>query len=472
MNHLYINKAWCESINKKTWPLINPADETVIINLSFGDESDFELAAEVAEKSFHTWKNESANKKSIILKQIAQNILKNLKNFALDTVKETGKPFMEAEGEWKVAAQFFDFYSEEVKRNFGKIINPGGGEKYSHIIFQPIGVVGVITSWNFPAYNPARAVSAAIAAGCSVILKGSAYTQLTSINFAKAIDESDLPAGVFNLVNGDATKIGDAIMKSKIVRKVSFTGSTSIGKMLMEQSHFTNKKLSLELGGNAPVIIEKDQEVATIAQKALTAKLRNCGQVCVSPQRFYVHKDIYSEFIAEVINQLNKIKLGINDEKENFLGPLMNKNQVKTVTKIIDNATSEGCKIHAIENKMPSGYFVPPTIIEATQKNVCIKDEIFGPVMIVIPFETKEEVVAWANDTDYGLASYVFTNQLDLVKFYTENLEFGMIGVNEWAAHGTHLPFAGWKNSGMGVESGAEGMKEYLELKLITFSGK
>ncbi len=164
--------------------------------------------------------------------------------------------------------------------------------------------------------------------------------------------------------------------------------------------------------------------------------------------------------------------MGINDEKNSFLGPLMNKNQFSTVNTIINNAKNEGCKIHTIENKMAKGFFVSPTIIEATQKNICIKDEIFGPVMIVIPFETKEEVVDWANDTEYGLAAYLFTNKLDLVKYYTENLEFGMIGVNEWAAHGTHLPFAGWKASGVGVESGAEGMREYLELKLITYSAK
>jgi len=472
MNHLYINKEWRKAIKGNTWPLINPADESVIAELSFGDVVDFKVAEKSAENAFKGWKKESANKKAITLKQIAQNILNHLKDFALDTVKETGKPFIEAEGEWKVAASFFDYYSEEVKRNYGKIINPGGEEKYSHIIYQPIGVVGVITSWNFPAYNPARAVSAAIAAGCSVILKGSAYTQLTSINFAKAIDESNLPAGVFNLVNGDATKIGNAIMESKIVRKVSFTGSTAVGKILMEQSHITNKKLSLELGGNAPVIIEKDQNPESIAKRSLTAKLRNCGQVCVAPQRFYVHKDIYNEFITQILNQLQKINLGINDEKNSFLGPLMNKNQFSAVNTIINNAKNEGCRIHTIENKMAKGFFVSPTIIEATQKNICIKDEIFGPVMIVIPFETKEEVVDWANDTEYGLAAYLFTNKFDLVKYYTENLEFGMIGVNEWAAHGTHLPFAGWKASGVGVESGAEGMREYLELKLITYSAK
>jgi succinate-semialdehyde dehydrogenase/glutarate-semialdehyde dehydrogenase len=225
----------------------------------------------------------------------------------------------------------------------------------------------------------------------------------------------------------------------------------------------------LELGGNAPVIIDKDVDVDVIAHQALVAKLRNCGQVCVSPQRFYVHADIFEQFIAIVKDDISKLKTGINGGDIDFLGPLINKKQKEHSLAMLEKAKSEGATIHIGGEPAEKGFFVHPALIEARQSQSFIKTEMFGPLMIVIPFETKEQVIEWANDTEYGLASYAFTNHIKTANFYAENLEFGMVGINEWAPQGTELPFSGWKSSGIGHESGSEGLKEYMELKLISY---
>jgi succinate-semialdehyde dehydrogenase/glutarate-semialdehyde dehydrogenase len=286
---------------------------------------------------------------------------------------------------------------------------------------------------------------------------------------AKALDEAGIPKGVFNLINTEPVSTGLEMIENPLLKKISFTGSTRVGKILMDGASKTSTKLSLELGGNAPVIIEKDIDVEVIAKQALVAKLRNCGQVCVAPQRFYVHSSIFNQFVSIVKEDISKLKTGINGGDIDFIGPLINKKQQEHSLVMLEKAKSEGAIIHIGGEASEKGFFVHPALIEARQHQSFIKTEIFGPLMIVIPFETKEEVLEWANDTEYGLASYVFTNHIKTANFYAENLEFGMVGINEWAAHGTELPFSGWKSSGIGHESGSEGLKEYLELKLVSY---
>lgn len=471
MKKQYINGEWCNAIDGKTWDLQSPSSEEILAKVPYGNVDDCKKAINAASAAFKGWKNTTPYFRAEILKKVANYIRTNVETFAKETSLETGKPMLESRGEWQVSANLFEWFAEEGKRSYGRVIPSSRIDKRSMVIYQPIGVVGVITAWNFPAYNPTRAVAAALAAGCSVVLRGSEFTPFSSFNLAEALHEAGIPKGVFNMINTEPVSIGTEMIENPFLKKISFTGSTRVGKILMDGASKTSTKLSLELGGNAPVIIEKDVDVDAIAHQSLVAKLRNCGQVCVSPQRFYVHTDIFNQFISIVKDDISKLKTGVNGGEIDFVGPLINKKQQEHSLSMLEKAKNDGAVIHIGGDVSEKGFFVHPALIEARQNQPFIKTEIFGPLMIVIPFETKEQVLEWANDTEYGLASYVFTNHLKTANFYAENLEFGMVGINEWAAHGTELPFSGWKNSGIGHESGSEGLKEYLELKLISYGG-
>ncbi|MFD1315629.1 aldehyde dehydrogenase family protein [Namhaeicola litoreus] len=471
MHKQLINGHWVDAVSKGVWEVINPALEEVVKEVPYGDDKDFKLALKAADLAFDQWSRETPYFRADFLKKTAEYIRINVKQFGTDTILETGKPRNEAEGEWLVAANLFEWFAEEGKRNYGRVIPSTRKDKRSQVIYQAMGVVGVITAWNFPAYNPARAVAAALAAGCTVVLKGSEFTPLTSFNLASAMKASGIPDGVVNVINGDAVRIGEAMLDSPELKKISFTGSTRVGKILMDGASKTHTKLSLELGGNAPVIIDKDINVAEMAKMAVIAKLRNCGQVCVAPQRYYVHKEIIDNFLEEATKTMKEIKTGINTGDELCLGPLINKKQQVHVKGIIEAAQNQGAKIISGGTVSEKGFFIEPTLIKATQAQDFIKEEIFGPVLPVISFSSKEEVVQWANETSYGLAAYIFTNNLNRAYFFAENIRFGIVGINEWAPHGTELPFSGWNQSGLGHESGAEGLKEYLELKLISIGG-
>jgi acyl-CoA reductase-like NAD-dependent aldehyde dehydrogenase len=469
MRKQYINGEWCDAIDGAKWDLQSPSTEAILDKVPFGNAVDCKLAIRAADAAFKGWKNTTPYYRAEFLKKAAEYIRKNVEAFAVETALETGKPMLEARGEWQVSANLFEWFAEEGKRSYGRVIPSSRIDKRSMVIYQPLGVVGVITAWNFPAYNPARAVAAALAAGCTVVMRGSEFTPLSSFNMAKALHEAGIPKGVFNLINTEPVSTGTEMIENPLLKKISFTGSTRVGKILMDGASKTATKLSLELGGNAPVIIDKDVDVESIAHQALVAKLRNCGQVCVAPQRFYVHSSIFNQFVTVVKDDISKLKTGINGGDIDFVGPLINKTQQNHSLTMLEKAKSEGAIVHIGGEKSDKGFFVHPALIEARQTQTFIKTEIFGPLMIVIPFDTQDEVIEWANDTEYGLASYVFTNHIKNANVYAENLEFGMVGINEWAAHGTELPFVGIKSSGIGHESGSEGLKEYLEMKLISY---
>lgn len=335
-----------------------------------------------------------------------------------------------------------------------------------------MGVIGIITAWNFPAYNPARACAAALAAGCTIVCKGSEYTPLTSMNLFAAMQEAGLPPGVANLINGDAAGIGDAMLHHPAVKKISFTGSTRVGKILMDGASRTTTKLALELGGNAPVIIMDDVAVEEVARTAVSAKFRNAGQVCVAPQRFFVHRKIYDAFVEASARYANKHITGSGLDEQSKMGPLINARQQEMVLSIINEAKKEGAEVIAGGNKFNKGFFIEPTVIaDRMGSSQFLNKEIFGPVLVIVPFDTMEEVIRRANETPYGLAAYIWTNDLKTAILLSEKLEFGMIGINEWAPHATEAPFGGWKQSGIGFESGSEGLYEYLEKKLISIGG-
>ncbi len=472
MKQQYINGSWCNAINNQSWDLINPATEEIISAVAYGNDEDCKLAIDAAHSAFINWSNLSPWSRAELLKRTAEYIRKNIVEYAVDTTMESGKPIAESKGEWNSAANLFEWFAEEGKRSYGKVIPSSRIDKRMQVIYQPIGVVGIITAWNFPAYNPARAMAAALAAGCTVILKASEYTPLTAIHLMEALIASGLQAGVVNLINGDAAKIGDEMLINPKLKKISFTGSTRVGKLLMDGASKTNTKLALELGGNAPVIIMDDVDIENVAKTSVINKFRNCGQVCIAPQRFYVHERIYDRYVELVKQFAGELKIGNGLEPDIKIGPMINKKQQQHVLDIIDEAINEGNELISGGEEKDKGYFISPAIIKVKNDGTeFINKEIFGPILPIIKFSSKEEVIEKANSTPYGLAAYIWTNNLQDAIYLSEKLEFGMVGINEWAPHGTEAPFGGWKQSGIGHESGSEGLYEYLEKKLISIGG-
>ena len=472
MNKQYINGQWVDSISGKTYPLINPATEEVIAEISAADEKDTQLAIDAAQETFNTWSKTTPYTRAEILKKTATHIRENIFEFAKDMVIESGKPLAEAKGEWAVAANLFEWYAEEAKRAYGKVIPTNRLDKRSSVIYQSMGVIGVITAWNFPAYNPARAWAAALAAGCTVVAKPSENTPISAFHMAIALEKSGLPKGAMNILVGDPVSIGDEMLSNPKLKKISFTGSTRVGKILMDGASRTHTKLSLELGGNAPVLIFEDVDVDAIAKATSIARFRNNGQVCISPQRFYVHKNIYEEFSEAVAKYVSQLKVGNGFEEGVNVGPLITKKQKETVVDLLEKTKSENAEILTGGNtpsSLSKGYFIQPAVVShLKQTSVLAKNEIFGPVLPLFSFDDLDDAIEKANDTEYGLAAYIFTNNLKTAIHASERLEFGIVGINEWAPHGTEAPFGGWKYSGQGHESGSEGLYEYLEKKLIS----
>ncbi len=472
MQKNHINGTWLDALNGGTWPVINPATEQTIATVPFGGVADIQVAIDSAIAAFPAWKNTNAWQRADVLKKVADLMRARSKELAQLTIAEAGKPMLEANGEWVVAAQFFEWYAEEAKRNYGRVIPASRNNKRMSVISQPIGVVGIVTAWNFPVWNLCRVWAAALAAGCTIVAKPSEYTPLTAMALMELLVEAGLPAGVANLVLGDAAAIGETLLARPEVRKIHFVGSTRVGKILLEGAAKTNTKLSLELGGNAPCLIFPDVNVEAVAKSAAVAKTRNCGQVCVSPQRFLVHEEIYVRFVERVSHYMAQLKVGNSLDEGTQIGPLINARQREQVEQIVSNSIAQGACLNTGGQRpahLSKGYFYTPTVLsEVTPEQDIFRKEVFGPVMGITPFANTDEAIALANDTEYGLASYLWTNDLRTSIKVSEALEFGIVGINEWAAHATEAPFGGWKQSGLGYECGEEGLHEYLEKKLIS----
>lgn len=466
----FIGGKWTDADH--VWEVVNPCTEQVIQQVPFGGVSDIEQAIQAAATSFEGWKNTNPWQRSDILRKVGQFMCEEAATLAAVTVSESGKPLAEATGEWLVAAQFFEWYAEEGKRAGGQTLLASRNNKRMMVIHQPVGVTGIITAWNFPVWNLARAWAAALAAGCAIVAKPSEYTPLTAMKLMELLEKAGLPAGVANLVLGDAAVVGQAMLDHPAVRKMHFVGSTRVGKILMDGASRTHTKLSLELGGNAPCILLPDVDVAALAPAAALAKSRNCGQVCVSPQRFIVHRSIYADFCAATAAALQQLRMGDGMEPATQLGPLINARQRDHVENTVRESLQQGGAL-LCGGKRPAhlsqGYFYEPTLVRDVEPHHALfRKEIFGPVLSVTPFDDERTAIALANDTEYGLAAYLWTNDLKASVRISEALEFGIVGINEWAAHAVEAPFGGWKQSGQGYECGSEGLHEYLEKKLIS----
>ena len=470
----YINGEWTDASNGKTWDVINPATEEVLVTVPFGNEADCRAAIDAATEGFEIWSRTNPFDRAVILKKASALMHERMNEFAKTTVLESGKPLAEAIGEWRVSANFFEWYAEEGKRHGGRVVTANRNNKRMSVLYQPIGVVGAITAWNFPAYNPARCWAAALGAGCSVVAKASEYTPLTAINLMQCLHDAGLPKGVINLINGQADLIGKEMLENPAVRKISFTGSTRVGKILMDGASKTNTRLALELGGNAPVLIFADVDIKKVAEESVSAKLRNAGQVCIAPQRYLVQESVADEFLKHAANRMKNIKVGFGLDQGVDMGPMINLNQLANLEKLLQEAKAHGVDVvvGGSRGDFAKGYFHQPTLVQNTSvDSPLFKNEIFGPVMPVTTFKSMEEAIQLANATEYGLASYVWTNDLKTSIHVSEQLEFGLVGINEWYPQAFEAPFGGWKQSGLGYECGEDGLIEYMEKKLISIGG-
>lgn len=471
-----INGEWVHANRGGVWELINPATEEVIEQIPFGDSSDAEAAIDAAHTAFKAWSRRTAYERADILWKAAESILAQAEAFARISTEESGKPYNEMLIEWRSAANYLKWNAEECKRAYGRTIPARIASRRISVLHQPIGVVGTITAWNFPVYNVVRSWSSALAAGCTVVGRPSEYTPRSAMLLAHVLHEAGVPAGVINLISGDPDSMGKAMLKDPRCRKISFTGSTRVGKLLMEGAAQTVTRLALEMGGNAPLLIFSDvKDVATVAREAVSWKYRNCGQVCVSPQRFYVHSQIVEEFIDHVTQHSSQVKVGNGLDTTTNLGPLINARQRDRVEAMVAEATQQGAVVltgGARPDHLAKGYFYSPTVMTNVNPGMRLHDEeIFGPVMPIIPFSDPEEALALANNTEYGLAAFIQTNDLNTALRMSEELEYGMVCVNDWLPSTAEAPFGGVKQSGLGRECGLEGLEEYLETKTLYIGG-
>jgi acyl-CoA reductase-like NAD-dependent aldehyde dehydrogenase len=471
-----INGEWVDANSGNTWDLINPATEEIIQQLPFGDASDAEAALDAAQRAFETWSQTTPYERAETLMVSAEWILARAEELAPITTEESGKPIGESLAEWRSAANYLKWNAEECKRAYGRIIPARVGTRRIHIHQVPVGVVGTITAWNFPVYNVVRAWAAALAAGCTVVGRPSEYTPRSAMALAQALHDSGAPKGTINLINGDPEAMGRVMLNDPRCRKISFTGSTRVGKLLMEGASRTVTRLGLELGGNAPILIFPDvKDVKKVAEDSIAWKYRNAGQVCVAPQRFYVHSQIAEEFIDHAIRISSQMVIGNGLEAKTQLGPLINAVQRDRIESMVTEAVAGGASILTGGGRPPehpAGYFYQPTVITDIANGARLyNEEIFAPVMPIIPFDDTDEALLLANDTEYGLAAFVQTSDLNTALRLSDRLDYGMVCVNDWLPATPEAPFGGVKQSGIGRECGLEGFADYLESKTVFIGG-
>ncbi len=474
MNRQLIAGDWVMAADGKTYELKNPATEEVIEVLPFGGRADAEAAIEAASGAFPGWASTNPYERAALLQKAAALIVERVDEYARLTTEESGKPLAQSRAEWLGAPNYMIQAAEEAKRIGGRIIPARAPGRRIDVTYMPMGVVGVVTAWNFPVYNVNRAVSSALAAGCTVVIRPSEYTPRSAMAYARALHDAGVPAGVVNLVNGAPHDIAQAMLDDYRLRKIQFTGSVRVGKILMDGASRTVTKLSLELGGNAPVLVFPDvEDLETVAASGVTAKYRNAGQVCIAPQRFIVHSSIADRFTKAAAAASEREVVGNGLEPGVTVGPLINATQRDRVEDIVQRTVGAGARVVTGGSRLDRpGYFFSPTVVtDIDGDNPVANEEVFGPVLPVIPFDTTAEAIEMANRSEYGLSSYLWTSDLRTAVKVSDALEYGLVGVNDWYPVTAEAPFGGMKQSGFGRESGTEGVLEYMEAKTRYIGG-
>jgi succinate-semialdehyde dehydrogenase/glutarate-semialdehyde dehydrogenase len=468
---LFIDGAWRKNGGgNKGEDVLNPATEKPLAHLPHASTSDLDEALESAKKGFAVWRATSAYDRCKIMHKAADLMRERHDAISKIMVLEQGKPYPEARGEVIVSADIIDWYAEEGRRSYGRIV-PGRGKGIRQLVIQePIGIVAAFTPWNFPVLTPARKVGGALAAGCALILKASEETPGACVEMVKCFADAGLPAGVLNLVFGVPSDVSEHLLAKDAVRKISFTGSIPVGKHLAQLAAKGMKRTTMELGGHSPVVVFADADPEKAADTIAAFKYRNAGQVCISPTRFYVQEDVYPRFLKRFTEYANGIKLGDGLEKGTTMGPLANARRLDAMDSIVADAKSRGGKVHTGgERGGNQGYFYKPTVItDIPDDSKIMTQEPFGPVAPIVTFKSFDEVVQRANSLEYGLAAYAFTTSNSTAAAIGDALESGMVGVNSVAISTPETPFGGVKESGHGSEGGIEGLGAYLVTKFIS----
>ncbi|WP_433847063.1 NAD-dependent succinate-semialdehyde dehydrogenase [Acinetobacter proteolyticus] len=472
-NLAYINGNWIESSNHQSIEVFNPANNDLISTIPALAVEQVHEAIQAASDALQAWKMKSVKERSDLLKNWARLVLDYKDQLATIMTIEQGKPLNEAKGEISYAASFIDWFAEEGRRMYGDTIPAPTNDKRLKTIREPVGVCVAITPWNFPAAMITRKAAPALVAGCTMIVKPSEETPFSALALAYLAEKAGIPSGVLNVVTGHAQEIAPVLTASSIVKKVSFTGSTPIGALLMQQSASTLKKMSLELGGNAPLIVFDDADLDLAVQGTIDSKFRNAGQTCVCSNRIFVHESIHDAFVEKLKIKISQLKLGNGLQEGVDLGPLINQKAVNKIVSHIDDAIDLGAELILGGQKSAIGthFFEPTIVINANDQMLCFKEETFAPLAPIFKFKTDQEVIQRANNTEYGLASYIFTESLKRSIRVSEALEYGMVGINTGLISTTEAPFGGIKSSGFGREGSKYGLDEYTELKYICTGG-
>jgi len=465
----YVDGAWTSADGGKTFKVDNPATAEVLGSVPDMGAAETRRAIEAAERALAGWRAKTAKERSAILRKWHDLILANVDDLALILTTEQGKPLAEAKGEITIGAAYIEWCAEDAKRIYGDTIPTPWADKRVVVVKQPVGVCAAITPWNFPNSMITRKVAPGLAAGCTIVLKPAEQTPYSALALAELAERAGFPKGVLNIITGDAPAIGGELCANPTVRKISFTGSTEVGRLLMRQSADTVKRISLELGGNAPFIVFDDADIDAAVEGAMISKYRNSGQTCVCANRIFVHDKVYDAFAAKLADKVKALKVGQGAEAGVTQGPLIDVAALAKVEEhVADAARGGGKMLTGGKRHSRGGTFYEPTVItEAKPSMKIFREETFGPVAPLFRFKTDEEVVKLANDTEYGLAAYFYSRDIGRVWKVAEALDYGMVGVNSGLITSEVAPFGGMKQSGLGREGSKYGIEEYVEIKYV-----
>src|ERR1700716_3225077 len=470
---LMIDGAWTKGANGRTIPVINPATEEVIGQVAHAEKSDLDRALAAADKGFKQWRKVSAYERYKIMRKAADLMRQRLDEICTIMTMEQGKPLAEAKVETNLAADIIDWMAEEGRRTYGRIVPARAENVYQLVMKEPVGPVAAFTPWNFPINQVVRKASAALATGCSIIIKGPEDTPASCAQLIKAFVDAGVPAGVINLVYGVPSEISEYLIPHPIIRKISFTGSTVVGKQLSPLARLHMKRATMELGGHAPAIVFNDADVTSAAKILSAAKYRNAGQVCISPTRMLVQDKVYREFVDKFVEGAKAMKVGNGLDADSKMGSLANPRRVTAIEGMVQDAVGKGAKLetggHRVGNK---GYFYEPTVVSDVPKDArAMNEEPFGPLALISRFSTLDEVTEEANRLPFGLASYAFTSSTKTATAIGAAIEAGMVSINSFGLALPEVPFGGVKDSGYGSEGGTEAMDGYFNTKFITQTG-
>ena len=468
-----IDGKWVAADSGETLTVTNPANGATIGMVPKAGRAETARAIEAASRAFDGFSRTTANERAAILRRMHQVMLDNVDALAELLTLEQGKPLAEAKGEVTMGANFLMWFAEEARRVYGDLVPSPWADRRVMVMKQPVGVVGAITPWNFPSSMLARKIGPAIAAGCTSVVKPASQTPYSGLAWGVIAEEAGLPAGVMNVVTGSASEIGAELTENPAVKKITFTGSTEIGKVILRQCADTVKKVSMELGGNAPFIVFDSADIDRAVEGAIAAKYRNSGQTCVCTNRFYVQAAVHDEFAEKLARRAEALKVGSGADEGVQQGPLIDMAAVEKVEELIADAVAKGGEVMTGGERHALGqtFFQPTVIAKATTEMRFAREEIFGPVSPVFTFRDEEEVIDLANDTEYGLACYFYTSDLGQAFRVMEGLDYGLVGVNEGIIATPEAPFGGHKESGLGSEGGREGILEYLDTKYVCVGG-